>query len=97
MMTEAFTRPAFVARVSRRRGDRAVSLGVRAWTGRSAILSATTSPRPPIATTETGTTRVSGMRLSARTIGQLAIERPVVPGRIAFARREAGEPPLTSG
>ena len=95
-MIEAVSRPA-IARAGKRRVARAAPLGARAWTGRSAILSATTTPRPPIATPETGTTRVSGMRLSARTPGQLAIELPAVPGRIAFARRKAGHPPLTSG
>jgi len=96
-MTEALSRPANVARVNKRRGIRAASLGARAWTGRSAIRAATTTPRPPLATTETGKTRVSEMRLSARIIGRPVMGAPVGPESTAFARRDAGDPPLTSG
>ena len=68
-MPEAVMSPDTVHQSSIRGPRRAAPLGVRGWTGRSAILAATTTPRPPIATTETGKTRVSGMRFVARVVG----------------------------
>lgn len=97
MMTEEMNRPATVVGVRTRRGYRDATPGVRAWTGRSAIRSATTTPRPAIATTEAGKTRVSGMRVSARTIVSLSSEGAVAPGSTASARRETGDSLLTSG
>jgi hypothetical protein len=50
-------------------------LDVHAWTGRSALSSATTTPRPHIATAGARRTRVSAMRLFAS-----RIVRPLVRG-----------------
>ena len=61
-MSEAVVRPNPVQQLSVRGTRRAAPLAVRGWTGRSAISSVTTTPRPAIATTEEGKTRVSGMR-----------------------------------
>jgi len=96
-MSLADQRPIPMHQSSIRGLRRAAPLGVRGWTGRSAIRSATTTPRPPIATTEEGKTRVSGMRVSARTVRALSSEGPTDPGRTTSARRNAGDPPLTSG
>jgi hypothetical protein len=96
-MSEAVVRPNSVQQLSVRGTRRAAPLAVREWTGRSAISSVTTTPRPAIATTEEGKTRVSGMRVSARTTGALAGERPAAPGRTTPARRNACDPPLMGG
>ena len=81
----------------RRRALRAAPLGVRAWTGRSAILAATSTPRPQIATTETGKTRVSDLRVVARPAD--APHRGAGAGRVyvAFAHGSAGDPRLVAG
>jgi hypothetical protein len=80
-----------------RRAVRAAVAGVRAWTGRSAIRAATSTPRAPIATTETGKTRVSDLRVPARpalTLLAGAAARRVLD---TFAHGSAGDPGLMAG
>jgi hypothetical protein len=55
---------------TRRRLVRATTADVRAWTGRSAMSSATDSVRPRIATAGTGRTRVSVARISGSRMGR---------------------------
>ena len=55
---------------TRRRLVRAATADVRAWTGRSAMSSATDSVRPRIATAGTGRTRVSVARFSRSRMGR---------------------------
>jgi hypothetical protein len=50
---------------SNRRVSRPDALGARAWTGRSALSSATSTPRPHIATAGERITRVGAARLAA--------------------------------
>jgi hypothetical protein len=65
------------ARVTRSRsGSRSAPLFVRAWTGRSALSSATSTPRPYIATAGERLTRVGAMRLS----GPITISELRYPG-----------------
>jgi len=72
-MVEPVIRPHAPRLVARLRIVRAAPLNVRAWTGRSAVSSATNTARPPIATAGTGRTRVSVARLHrSRTWHQLA-------------------------
>lgn len=61
-MVESVIRPHAPRPRARLRIVRAAPLNVRAWTGRSAVSSATNTARPPIATAGTGRTRVSVAR-----------------------------------
>jgi hypothetical protein len=82
---------------TRRRASHAATLGVRAWTGRSAILAATSTPRPPIATTETGKTRVSDLRVAARPADAPHCGARASREHLAFAHGSAAAPRLTAG
>ena len=84
-------------RPTRRRAPRMAPLGVRAWTGRSAILAATSTPRPPIATTETGKTRVSDLRVVARPADALLSRARAGREHFAFVHGSAGDPRLMAG
>ena len=96
-MTEPLVHAPHSHRPIRRRAQRTAPLGVRAWTGRSAILAATSTPRPPIATTETGKTRVSDLRVVARPVDALLSRARAGRGRLAFAHGSAGDPRLMAG
>lgn len=79
-MTERFMDPTALCVQNVCSGSRAAPLDVHAWTGRSALSSATTTPRPHIATAGARRTRVSAMRLSASRIDrQLAVGVPIRP------------------
>ena len=70
-----------------RGGSRPAPLAVHAWTGRSAISSATTTSRPHIATAGARRTRVSEMRLLAA-----RIVRPFLNGASSDSVRNLLEP-----
>jgi hypothetical protein len=97
VMTEPLVHAPNTHRPTRRRAPRTALLGVRAWTGRSAILAATSTPRPPIATTETGKTRVSDLRVAARPADALLPCARAGRGDLAFAHGSAGDPRLMAG
>jgi hypothetical protein len=67
-MAESFLIPAAAYLEGVRGGSRPAPLDVHAWTGRSALSSATTTSRPHIATAGARRTRVSEMRLLAARI-----------------------------
>lgn len=81
-----------------RGGSRPAPLDVHAWTGRSALSSATTTPRPHIATAGARRTRVSDVRLSAaRVVRPLFHGAPTDSVRIVLEPRETGRHPALSG
>lgn len=59
------TTPTIARQIRPRFVLRSAPLAVRAWTGRSALSTATTTSRPHIATAGARRTRVSDMRLAA--------------------------------
>jgi hypothetical protein len=59
------TSPTIARQIRARLLSRSAPLAVRAWTGRSALSTATTTSRPHIATAGARRTRVSEMRLAA--------------------------------
>jgi hypothetical protein len=78
--------------VSNSGGFRPAVLDVRAWTGRSALSSATSTPRPHIATAGERITRVCAARLPASRIDRrrtnnasiapvASVSEPRIPGR----------------
>ena len=68
------------------------------WTGRSALSSATTTPRPHIATAGERRTRVSGMRLHAAGIGPtLRIGASAISAAILLEPRVLGRDHALSG
>ena len=81
------------ASVNRRARVRPMALGVRAWTGRSALTAATSTALPPIATTGTRTTRVSAMRLMAPGARFVGMEASRHPGPENLERRDRDRPP----
>ena len=97
-MGEPAIRPRAFRGIRRARLMRAAPLDVRAWTGRSAVSSATDTLRPRIATAGTGRTRVSVARLArSRTwLGRArrAVTRPVITRQ---KHRSLGNPPTISG
>jgi hypothetical protein len=97
-MVEPIIRPSARRDHRRPRILRAARLRVRAWTGRSAVSSATDTRRPRFATAGTGRTRVSVARLSRSRLwlerARRAHARPVISLR---KRRSLGNPRLISG
>ena len=96
-MREPIIRPRALDSVRRPRILRAAPLRVRAWTGRSAVSSATDTQRPRIATAGTYRTRVSVARLSRSRMwsrrAPRALTRPVIPRRKS---RSFGDSRMTS-
>jgi len=77
---------------------RAAPLNVRAWTGRSAVSSATNTARPPIATAGTGRTRVSVARLHRSRTGRLRAARALARSVISPSKsRSLAYPRMVSG
>lgn len=64
-MDVSCTSPTIAGQTRVRFMSRSAPLAVRAWTGRSALSTATTTSRPHIATAGARRTRVSEMRLAA--------------------------------
>lgn len=97
-MIEPVIRPRARRGTRRPRILRAAPLRVRAWTGRSAVSSATDTQRPRIATAGTGRTRVSVARLSRSRLQRMrtstAHTQPVISLR---KRRSPSHPRLISG
>ena len=73
-----------------RGGSRPAPLDVHAWTGRCALSSATSTPRPHIATAGTRRTRVSAMRFLAARIVPSLHKRASAGSGSTRARREPG-------
>jgi hypothetical protein len=98
-MEDVFTTALIARRARRRHALRAAPLDVRAWTGRSAVSSATTTLRPHIATAGARRTRVSAVRLSAsRRRSAFAMRATTIrPGRTALEPRNVGQFSATSG
>ena len=81
-----------------RGGSRPAPLAVHAWTGRSAISSATTTSRPHIATAGARRTRVSEMRLPAARIVRLLLNGASTDSvRTLLEPREPGRHHALSG
>jgi len=97
-MTELVIRPRALSGKRRPRILRTAPLRVQAWTGRSAVSSATDTQRPRIATAGTGRNRVSVARLSGSRMwlrrAPRTVARPVITHR---KLRRIGHPRMISG
>ncbi len=98
-MEDVFTTALTTRRARGRHALRATPLDVRAWTGRSAVSSATTTLRPHIATAGARKTRVSAVRISAsRCRSAIALRVATIgPGITSLEPRNVGASSAASG
>ena len=97
-MVEPVFRPQAARLVARLRIVRAAPLNLRAWTGRSAVSSATNTARPPIATAGTGRTRVSVARLHRSRMWRRLAPRALARSVISSPKhRSLAHPRIVSG